>query len=421
MDNRRKINRFYVVFFGALFLLAFAWLIQLLVQAFSTVPPDVHNNGVFHQNFTDTFRDFININLYIENFSPYIDMDSSYPPFNFVIALPFTRVMLEKSVDDSLALYFSCALAMLCILLLLAKKRFSLNWRATGLIALAVLFSSPTLFLIERANYVVFTFFFTGLFLLTYESESRAVRECSYLWLAMAVATKMYPAVFGLLLLKERRFFDLVRAALYSLLLFFLPFFMMEGGVVENIEAFLNNLTTFSGFTRLSLDVSAGGGIRITAYLLGLDYVSAGVSVFSTIFRFTAFAILCVNILLIGEKWQTVFFCSLASILLPSPVMINTLIMAYFGVFALLIKKEKRKIDYVYLAFSLLLLNPLQLGYIIDFVPRELQYEGIQLDNPNYLGLTVNVYLQSLAVIGLTVLLSVDTAIALAKKYRKNA
>ena len=66
-------------------------------------------------------------------------------------------------------------------------------------------------------------------------------REIGLLLLAVCVALKIYPAVFGLLFLKEKRYKDLIRLILYSLILLFIPFVFFGG--MEALRTWLDNIT----------------------------------------------------------------------------------------------------------------------------------------------------------------------------------
>ena len=65
-------------------------------------------------------------------------------------------------------------------------------------------------------------------------------REAGLLLLAVCVALKLYPAVFGLVFLKERKFKELLRLILYSLLLLLVPFAFFGG--LAGMRAWLDNL-----------------------------------------------------------------------------------------------------------------------------------------------------------------------------------
>ena len=59
--------------------------------------------------------------------------------------------------------------------------------------------------------------------------------------LAFAAGIKIYPAVFGVILIKERKWADAVRLVIYGVVLFFVPFFFFEG--MDSIKGMIYWLT----------------------------------------------------------------------------------------------------------------------------------------------------------------------------------
>ncbi len=65
-------------------------------------------------------------------------------------------------------------------------------------------------------------------------------RETALILFAVCVGFKLYPAVFGLIYLKEKRYKELGRLILYSTVLVFLPFAFFGG--LEGLKAWMNNI-----------------------------------------------------------------------------------------------------------------------------------------------------------------------------------
>ena len=98
---------------------------------------------------------------------------------------------------------------------------------------------------IERGNPVFLTLvlILAGLYLK--DGETKASKEAALVLLAAAVNFKLYPAVLILLYLKERRFGEALRFAVYSALLFFLPFALTGG--MGGLKLYLSGLFNLSG------------------------------------------------------------------------------------------------------------------------------------------------------------------------------
>lgn len=95
-------------------------------------------------------------------------------------------------------------------------------------------------------------------FLCYHNDSSRAKRHLGFLLLAIAANIKIYPAVFGLLLVSNRRWRDCIICFIYGLVLFFIP--MQHYGGLSNISVLIDNIVnTTGGFNiRLGTRVDMG-------------------------------------------------------------------------------------------------------------------------------------------------------------------
>lgn len=403
--------------FLAVGVLTLLWLIQSTFAVFSLSPPYFFQSGVFHKNYSDSFADFFNINEYMAHFSPYIaPNDSSYPPLNFVFALPFVLLSSFGWPGRILALilFFLVCFELLCLLARKLQRKYHLEKRFIYALCFSFVFSSGVLFWFERANYLFFPFALTGLFLLDYNSPVRRDRELALVFLAAAAAMKLYPAVFTLLLLKEKRFTDCFKTAGYAVLLAVLPFFLMRGGFAANLTAFLHNLFSFMGESKFSYDISAENTVRVIAYLTGRS--GAGVQTAALVLRLLLFACCIVGFFFARKRWQEIAFCAFCIPAMIHPVYDYCLIFLFFPFAALLCTGRGSRTEFAFAGGFLLLFTPLQFGYILPYVIRELQYIGIQADIPNYMGLTVKTFLEGALCILLPLCLAADTATAFFRK-----
>lgn len=61
------------------------------------------------------------------------------------------------------------------------------------------------------------------------DSDSKILREIALILIAVAANLKLYPAIFGLMYLKEKRYKEAVRLIIYGVLLFAVPFVFFDG------------------------------------------------------------------------------------------------------------------------------------------------------------------------------------------------
>lgn len=402
-------SKFLFILLSIMFIVAF--IVQFIIQYLSTNPADIHNSGVVHQNYNDTYMDFFNINFFLLTKNPYKpEYSSSYPPLNFVLAYPFASLE-QYSKNLAVNVYLFTILLLFVVLVLRTANKFSLKPYQTIFLTVIILISTPFIFLIERANYAFLTFFFTAMFLFDYNSQNKVKKELSYIYLAIASATKLYPAIFAVLLLKRKNYKGVIKSVIYTSILFVLPFFLFEGGFIYNVRAFLNNLLGFSKYTPLTINVSLTNFVKIFAYLFGADYNGNMVENIATVVKLVLLLVTIISLFISNSSKHVIGLCALMSIILPNPVKTQSLIFMFIPIICFICSKEKTKLDIVYAILFVLILTPLQFGYIIDFVPKELQYIGIQDKVINYLGLTVNTFISAGCCVALTILFNVEVFI----------
>ena len=111
----------------------------------------------------------------------------------------------------------------------------------------SMMLSGVMMFTYERGNLILLALSGMVLFLLTYESEVKWLREIGYLGLAVAGAIKGYPANLGIILIYRHEWKEVVRLVIYGVVMAFGPFLLLKGGF-SNIPIWLDNLHQNSEF-----------------------------------------------------------------------------------------------------------------------------------------------------------------------------
>lgn len=84
------------------------------------------------------------------------------------------------------------------------------------------------------------------IFAMTFRDSSNAVlKETALILIAVSAGIKIYPAIFGLLYLLERRYKEAIRLIIYGAVLFFTPFLLFDG--VSGFKLWLHNISSQSG------------------------------------------------------------------------------------------------------------------------------------------------------------------------------
>lgn len=117
------------------------------------------------------------------------------------------------------------------------KKKF--GGTTTFLFSTVSLLSIPYLFgSIEKGNIIFLVISMMLLALYFKESENSFLKETALVLIAMCAATKVYPAILGLLYLKEKRFKEAIRLIIYGVLFVFVPFIFTGGlnGLIQYLS-----------------------------------------------------------------------------------------------------------------------------------------------------------------------------------------
>ena len=217
-----------------------------------------------------------------------------------------------------------------------------------SLFAFFTLFSFPMIYLIERGNIIVLVLPLLLYFVNEYDSDVKYKRHLAYICLAISVAIKIYPVFFGLLLLKKKKFKNILLCIFYGAVFFFVPFIFVGG--FSQLGVLIHNILYTS-----SMFGSKGFGFKVsisnTFSLFG--HVFNHVRLFET--AGTVFLIITVlaGLFLIlfnkwNEDWKIYAVISLIIILVPGFSYIYSVAYMIIPLLFFLNKKEIKWIDYIY-------------------------------------------------------------------------
>lgn len=176
---------------------------------------------------------------------------SIYPAFAYLVCYLISRItpgdikvwatfsMSSNGVAVGFMFLFICSAA----IFFLTKKY--LGDQIEQKLLLLLFFTSPGyLYCVERCNMVLLALVFIIIFITGYDSENKVIKEISLISLAFAACLKIYPVLFGLLLLQKDRIRDAIKCIIYGLLVFILPFFSMGG--ISKIPVMISNILSLS-------------------------------------------------------------------------------------------------------------------------------------------------------------------------------
>ena len=344
----------------------FVSLMAFSAIVYFTVYTIVGNGYYLHMFFRDSrdfFMDFLNSIRDASNVDTvYSESNVIYPPMANLIFLIMSRftpdVYNATSFDERydwvnyaapFMLILITALVFGVMLFALVKNQMDKQGRTVAtLFAAFALFNVPILYLIERGNILMFSLVSLMMFVFSYNSESKVSREIGLIALAFSFSIKLYPVIFGWMLIKDKRFKDALRCAIYGILMVIIPSFAF-GGFIEVFKLVARNIVSFS---------SSKGSGNIFSHLLGffgIEYVD--VSFMSPImWAWAAIVCLCFVIapFVIKEKWKVYAVGVLAIICIPSLTSLYAWSFMLIPMVFICHKESRSKIDWFYFVVMML-------------------------------------------------------------------
>jgi hypothetical protein len=266
--------------------------------------------------------DFFN-DLRVAN-NPYIsEKISPYFPFAMVIVKIF-NIIGNKNVSLIIFLFiFICFFIYACFSALKTKK-IIVDIRN---VFIFIFLSYPVLFAIDRANFEIFVFIFMYFFIVLYYKKKTLLAS---IFLILAICMKLFPAVFLLLFLKDKKYKECSIVIFLSIIITIICYSALPGGLVANIIGHLRNLNLFNqtyaiGDFSLHMGNSIWGIIKISLkalqnflqYSLGIENLSFLLKYY-TYFTGLLFILVALYILFIEKIfWKIIFILTVILCILP--------------------------------------------------------------------------------------------------------
>lgn len=297
----------------------------------------IYTSILFHDE-KDSFMDFFNC-IYTFSGNPYVGEEvTNYPPMAIIIfkvlrhAIPEYQLIIPASemrlYQAPMMVFLFYNIFVLNIFLFTVYQKMQISSLNRSLLTILLSFSFPVLFAIERGNLINLAFALTIFFCGFYDDKNCIKRNLAYMALAIAAAIKIYPAIFGLLLIKEKRIKDTLILFLYGITAFFVPFLKFGGinamvSFVRGLLGFVNNRSLVTNVEVATNDVLpdaygynfAFKNIQtVFQYIVGIRLPN----IFIYISLLIILAILLIYAFVSKEKWKSLLSCALIALLLPS-------------------------------------------------------------------------------------------------------
>lgn len=252
--QRRKVQCLYLILaWGGIL----SFMLVLLLENTKAASWLVMENN-FNWQFSDFFRQIVYAsdlqNIYFNT------KDAPFPPFAYVLfhliskmnpmQLPIELKSWRESQNYQYnLLIFVILMIFVSVFLVDIVKKILGFGRISSLFIYSVLLSAPFLSgAIERGNIAILVCVLLLMALFWKEAKEPWKREIALVFIAVAAGLKIYPAIFGLIYLKEKRWGEAARLILYGLMVFFIPF-LFTGG----LAGFRRYLEVLGSFETLSV------------------------------------------------------------------------------------------------------------------------------------------------------------------------
>lgn len=319
----------------------------------------------------DTFMDFFN-SVYDTMYGPY-EHEVIYPPLCCLIfklfgsLLPKScyvkewvgrggfRIRSFQEMQFSLLLFF-----LIFIIIFIGAMQKPLSRRGyfeKMVITMSVLLSTPMLFAFERGNIIIYSFVFLLLYFICYDDERAWIREIGYICLALSAAIKLYPAIFGLMLIRDKRIKEAVRTVIYGIVFTLVPFVFFGG--IEAIKNMLAAIGKFKAAENYGISFSNGVSyilFRSTGYHPGLTIAGMVAS---------AFLIVCLFLVDRNEenRWKMSALMSLSMLgIVENCGKYMIIFMIIPWLFFFFTDRKLKLIDYIYALMLTVMLAPFPAG-----------------------------------------------------------
>lgn len=334
---------------------------------------------------TDTFMDHLNSVVYNE-IDPY-ENNVIYPPlaclsyklcnlvipddvYGTLVTNPTVKsnsifMKTEQAFMFPLIIYFLIT-AVIFVFAIQAIKRGS-NFEKV-LFTSTLFVSAPFLFAIERGNNILIPLAFSLLFVAWNDSKNRIKKEIALISLAIAVGFKLYPALFAVILISEKRWREFIRLVCYCIMTTILPFFFFYDGfnsigkMLSSVAGFSTNRTSnlFSFDSNLDFRHIFLFIYSFSQRFTHLELSETLLSLIANVFKYAMALIFGLAALFTKERWKQ--FTFVACIIYGFPGSVSTYLLLFFVVpiIVLLDTEEKPKVlTFFYVGLLLLTQVPL--------------------------------------------------------------
>lgn len=273
----------------------------------------------------DLFMDFFNHISYIRDGGAdvyTVNPNACFPPFAYLLYFLFSRMlpanqtaMLNCAATGPYAiLLYAVYISVLTVWLIYAiiKIYEKTSFKHPFFLAVTVICSNVFIFsVVERGNIAFLVCILLLRAMQLREEESPVRREAALILIAVAAGFKIYPALFGLIYIFEKRWKEALHLIVYGVLILWVPFAFFHG--IDGFKLFMENQGVIQYGAPESFQSIMGWG-RFLAGKWNLGEVNIKI-IYAVMFLF--FALAAVSLAALKDNWKKYFLVTALMIILP--------------------------------------------------------------------------------------------------------
>jgi len=277
LDVQATINQWFINKYEEnqnIFIFTFIIIITTIISLLTMVITNGQSfRFAFFPDELDIFMDHFNSVVYSSD-HPYTKYKVIYPPlitliYEYIgnITLPYyfnieSTQSLARETRESMMpmlIFIVIVLAMIVACYFVFRKMSNnLTEKQYNVVFFLLLLSYPVIWGLERGNCIFLSVISIAIFLLGYTSDNKWIRLISYIALGVAAGVKIFPALFGILVLKKKGIYDFIICVIVVTIMLFGPFVMTDGDIIS----FLDTVFNYSSET-----IATVGYVNINDYL----------------------------------------------------------------------------------------------------------------------------------------------------------
>jgi len=323
----------------------------------------------------DRFNDFFNV----LKWNQYLPADPSpnraYFPFTYIIINIFSLIQPKTF---SLFLFL---ISFFIFFVIFSLKNVGTENKVVDFknVLIFSCLSYPVLFLVDRANFESFVFIFLSLFIYFYQNKKLLI---SAVFLSLAISMKLFPAVFLILFVSDKKYKEAVYAVIFTVIVSIISLLFLSGSFIDNIQRMLLNMKLFNlVYVIRGLGFDYGHSLfsvfKIFDYWFNVNITIEELLRPYFVFVLVFFALLAAYVVFFEKEfWKKVTILITTMCLLPYASNNYKLIHFFIPLYLYINTDRKEKIDILYVILFSLLLMPKNFRFIIKYE----FYSGVLID-----------------------------------------